>query len=205
MLQGYDMYSVAQLSLWFQGLWFIPPYLGITIVQCQLFNVLSLHTHQTYKGVQFTCIWRFSVDISSAIMLGVSCYATSPCENQLALRETSLPFSKPMFSPCTAGWRVVRCVPTFLIYLFYMPPSSPTLFQVLGTNLSVWRGENLKKNYIYSSWLLPSERKYFSSSWQSFKEWESYLLCLFARCNAKRSLQHQKNNHYPMFWWCCSK
>lgn len=56
--------------------------------------------------------------ISSATMLGVSCYATSSCEKQLALRETSLSFFKPVFSPWAIG--CVLCP-----HLSYLPVLHP--------------------------------------------------------------------------------
>lgn len=146
MLQGCDVYRVAQLcSHDFNVCNSFHPVLASQLLHAKsLMSCLCPHIRYT-KGVQLIFIWRLSMDISHAIMLGVSCYATSSCEKQLALREASLSFFKPMFSPWAAGWRVVCCVPTFFIYLFYMSLSSPTPFHILGTNLPVGRCENLKK------------------------------------------------------------
>lgn len=115
------------------------PVLALHLFDAMVFNVLSMHTDQTHKGVRFIFIWGLSMGISSTIMLGVSCcfLLWAPIST-----EPLCPSSSLCFHP---GWRVVCCVSTFLIYLFFMPPSSSTLFPMLGTNLSVWKCENFKK------------------------------------------------------------
>lgn len=66
------------------------PVLALHLFDAMVFNVLSMHTDQTHKGVRFIFIWGLSMGISSAIMLGVSCYASSFCEPQLALSLSAL-------------------------------------------------------------------------------------------------------------------
>lgn len=177
------------------------PVLALQLLSATVPKVLSLHTHQTHK--------RGSAHLYLEVFNGyLQCYnAWGVMLCYLLLWETiSTERNLPVLLQArvfTLGNWLCAVSPPFLFTCF---TSSRTPFHMLGTNLAVWRCENLKKKkLIYFSWLLPSKRKYFSSNWQSFKQWESYLLCLFARCNAKRSLEHQKNNHYPMFWWCCLK
>lgn len=124
------------------------PVLALQSFGAAVFNVLSWHTHQTHKGVQFTFIWRLSVDISSAIMLGCRVMLLPLVRTSQHQEKPPCPSSSPCFHPRQLA-AVLWAVSLAFLFSYFTRPPPPLPYFLCEEQTCLYEDVNLKKKIIF--------------------------------------------------------